>query len=99
MRAAHTPGPWDQSNGVIFGSTANAIATIHRHQSPTVTLANARVIVAAPELLEALALAWHALKAADSIVFRAGGEGAVSVQLAQARDKARAAIAKATGAT
>jgi len=49
------------------------------------------------ELLNALALAWHALKVADKLVFETGGHGSVSVQLAQARDKAYATLTKVKG--
>lgn len=46
MSELHTPGPWEQSNGVIFGPTVIAIGTALQNQSPTVTLANARLIAA-----------------------------------------------------
>lgn len=106
----HTPGPWHYDNEPhdpqIIALDGTHIATAHqyaetapgvRHILKSIDAeANARLIASAPDLLDALTLAWHALKTADKIVFAAGNNGAVSVQLAQARDKARAAIAKAT---
>jgi hypothetical protein len=90
MSALHTPGPWDHSNGKVFGSTGTAILTVHKHKSQTVSLANLALVSAAPELLEALQLC----------------EGNIESLLASAHPKVygewlavvRAAIAKATGA-
>ncbi len=50
----HSPGPWEHSNGKIFGPTATAILTIHKHRSQTVTLANIALVKSAPLLLTAL---------------------------------------------
>lgn len=63
MTSLHTPGPWEQCSGKIFGPTGNAIATVHKHQSPTVTIDNARLIAAAPALLVALHAALDAVDA------------------------------------
>jgi hypothetical protein len=54
MTTLHTPGPWGQSNGIVFAPTGAAIAKIYKQQSPTVTRDNARLISAAPDLLDAL---------------------------------------------
>lgn len=58
--AQHTPGPWinrqdTRSNGIlIFGPDGNSLATIRRRwRGIGEQEANARLFVAAPELLEA----------------------------------------------
>lgn len=97
----HTPGPWDQRQRYDtlrdeIGTRGKALATVWvraiegvltHEQSITLTAegeANARLIAAAPELLEALELVL--------------GNCLDSEGLAAAHAKARAAIAKATGA-
>lgn len=62
----HTPGPWKIGGGLIYAEGVNApveIATVHsycrdnlRRHSPAQTIAdsNARLIAAAPELIDAL---------------------------------------------
>jgi len=47
----------------------------------------ARILAAAPDMAKALVLAYSALKAADRVCF--AHDGAVSVQVAQARDTVR----------
>ena len=60
--------------------------------------ANARLIAAAPELLEALQRAERELQACQAVIHLAGGFDPAYVRDAQAALKvARAAIAKATG--
>jgi hypothetical protein len=59
-RCAHAPGPWQLANGAIVyndgrGPNAMRIATVQQRGKPQA--ANARLIAAAPELLEALQLA------------------------------------------
>lgn len=53
----HTPGPWDVNEG-DFGiyqlETSDQIAEVFSHHPPAELEANARLIAAAPELLEAL---------------------------------------------
>jgi len=84
----HTPGPWEITGGFVVGPACNAIAKIHQQASPSVTLANARLIVAAPELLEALRMI-----AAETTV-----DGTEREELcATIQGLCRAAIAKATG--
>lgn len=106
MSSKHTKGPWEKSaqlngpwwhissmhtvggNATLSGK--QAIACVHgeskRGSSAYAEMfeANARLIAAAPELLEALELCLHA-------VCLAGWEGDLCAE------KARAAIAKATG--
>ncbi len=58
----HTPGPWKLNPAMDFSGTWDAwlgkdgvtIAHIQSHKSKELTTANARLIAAAPELLEAL---------------------------------------------
>lgn len=103
--AAHTPGPWTKDgdygglikapDGTNVASVLNLInATKKQHPTPNnawVVMANADLIAAAPELLEAL----QALTAV--------AEGQPRIAKAMVEDRsplglARAAIAKATGA-
>jgi len=96
LRTAHTPGPWRHAAGLIVAD-GGAVATLPHNQgvvrpaarTPDEHAANARLIAAAPELLEAL-------QAFESLV------GDVSDRrlwptLGPVADRARAAIAKATG--
>lgn len=97
----HTPGPWmiqSRDNDLLFDvvdsrTESKLIAGPFRHELPTVkgnseTIANARLIAAAPELLEALEtiVCWQDV---DSIGAR--------LTSAQMLTQARAAIAKAKG--
>jgi len=54
----HTPGPWESGNGTtsIYGSDGKEVARRiwHGPQDDERSLANARLIAAAPELLAAL---------------------------------------------
>jgi hypothetical protein len=54
--STHTPGPWKaEPNGNIIASNLWVLASIDRFPSPDVnSKANAELIAAAPELLEAL---------------------------------------------
>lgn len=92
-----TPGPWrlhknkkDQSiiTGTTEGWGPDHLATIDTSGNPPERLANASLIAAAPELFEALSLFIQYEGSKDNL-----GLG----QLAVARDKARAALAKARG--
>jgi len=67
----HTPGPWEYDPGdknsdpVVVGSDCHEIAFIYKYrQDKSVTETNARLIAAAPELLEALELSEQAIQAA-----------------------------------
>lgn len=88
-QAKHTPGPWCQDihiRTLIAGGDGHNVADIEaKYHSVGENLANASLIAAAPELLEALELlvrefATHGDKAAQSAI-----------------KQARAAIAKAKG--
>lgn len=101
MSAAHTPGPWSMSAYIPYEGHASARYYIYGHcgdsRSPTVAHiknstkqpmeANARLIAAAPELLDALRRAAQALAHAC--------EASPGLYLA-AYELAAAAIAKAT---
>lgn len=90
----HTPGPWyvdTQAKRADYIRAVGdelpgtcAVAQMCSRGGWSESNANARLIAAAPDLLEALELCLHAVKLA-------GWEGDYSAQ------KARAAIAKATG--
>lgn len=101
-KTAHTPGPWKADLGEAFHvreQDGGRIATLifmdgpfgfNGRRNPDEVAANARLIAAAPDLLEALEATTKALAVA---VAAAGGDPEthhVSV-------KARAAIAKAKG--
>jgi hypothetical protein len=79
MSAKHTPGPWIVMRG---GWTEEGFAQYELHGNRTSCIADARLIAAAPELLEAL----------QAVIDHGSMTGADWVS-----DKARAAIAKATG--
>lgn len=93
--AQHTPGPWvwqhwpDGTHTVAQSSTLGTIATIFPGPQEEEQAANARLIAAAPELLEALT--W-AVRFIDTYASKAAGPATPEV------NKCRAAIAKATGA-
>ncbi|MBG4138622.1 hypothetical protein I4929_23835 [Pseudomonas aeruginosa] len=87
---SHTPGPWVSRNNMVFGgkkcicSNVNAASPNPQNiaEDVAMSIANARLIAAAPELLEALQVCIEqitALCSADDVP-----------------DQARAAIAKAT---
>ena len=96
----HTPGPWRLENNIHYGWKTNpysintrkpgvhsvAIANIPAKQtiSRDEALANARLISAAPELLDVLQTFPQSMDWTDE-------------QLMEWNDRARAAIAKATG--
>lgn len=92
MTAQHTPGPWtvlttaDKSRVVANARAGEGwtIAILRQGDTPE-WAANARLIAAAPDLLEAL-------EAADAVL-----SGRVRDLNYQVRDKVRAAIAKARG--
>lgn len=81
----HTPGPWKREGIEIY---ASAPANVRPHIARVIygDTANARLIAAAPELLEAL-------KHLDNAI----NEPSLGIDLIEASDKARAAIAKAEG--
>jgi hypothetical protein len=96
-------GPWTMEGPDMFGdfnilppNDCGAVAAVVSNmRAPEIVEGNARLIAAAPELLEALeqaevVLAWAA---------EAARPGIPSERARGARDAARAAIAKAQGAT
>jgi hypothetical protein len=52
----HTPGPWEiqatESDHFITETSGNILAIVYDHYLPGRTLANARLIAAAPEMLK-----------------------------------------------
>jgi hypothetical protein len=102
---AHTPGPWfvDQDmregmewNNHIYGSNGDCVCFMaHDGNDPSnaIGLANARLIAAAPDLLEALTdmlSGWRYIRATHGDLYGVGWD--------RAEEKANAAIAKATEA-
>lgn len=102
MSAQHTPGPWSVTNNnwetsTVYGRDGETIAACQinsivtedtQYEFEAIKEANARLIAAAPELLEALE---HLLKVRTR-------EGVKPQSRDAAEAKSRAAIAKATGA-
>lgn len=128
MNTKHTPGPWmlaDENNqccSVLLSTEHNLTACLDRQDLNTgefliersEMLANARLISAAPELLEALKQCLGMLEQADCSTWYCccgspmdghgigDGHGPVdqgSYYQCNAMDAARSAIAKATGET
>ena len=66
MNTTHTPGPWRISSigsyGLTIGDEKQIIGTVHGDNSESI--ANARLIAAAPDLLEALEYAAELIKTA-----------------------------------
>ncbi len=98
----HTPGPWDDqypqhSPGEIhiYGADGNIVGSVwgieNDAQKDTVSVANARLIAAAPELLEALKGLCNTLREYSKNRETPQLHGPVCV----ASEQARAAIAKA----
>lgn len=107
----YTPGPWEVRNHFFVlaahpwrQGAQTVVCEIDRHAwtSGNEAKANAHLIAAAPELLEALEGMFGALANARSAVFERGHQnyrGAEHHEAALERhvERARAAIAKATG--
>ena len=101
-QSAHTPGPWNCNRASAAGreiivsevSPVDVAVLSHRDKSQSEINANARLIAAAPDLLEALE--WCAETLA---VFVADGSAAPESVIGKNLTTARAAIAKATGET
>jgi hypothetical protein len=93
--ADHTPGPWGRHNGIIALIDENNIRTkriarVDYRMGPDEREANARLIVAAPDLLEALD------KLLTLTVFELGSN-ADREPWKRNIERSRAAIAKAEG--
>jgi hypothetical protein len=100
MSAEYTPGPWvvydDSNNGktnrIEIAARGKTVARIY-HSVPEEDLPNARLIAAAPDLLEAAKLA---LQSAESWIHdQLDGTSSLESALAEL-EPVRAAIAKAT---
>jgi len=94
----HTPGPWHVEGMYVcpVGYQSNPICGVSRYlgQPDENISANARLIAAAPDMLEALKEALELAKLAESLTGCRGDDDYVwGVQ-----EKISAAIAKATGA-
>lgn len=90
MSAKHTPGPWEIERGysTIIKSIGPCVADEYAGSAwLEVSEANARLIAAAPELLDAL----------KELLDREWQDDEGDYTLEMARRKARAAIAKAIG--
>ncbi len=93
MNTQHTPGPWKPLKTfggvtIILDHEDKSVAYLRGYKHPY--KANARLIAAAPELLEALAEMYaESEKAMQSL--------GIPMLSADWHEKARAAIAKATG--
>ena len=94
----HTAGPWHiglrqpTSDKFIYGASGEEIADCDRETNfPQDNLANARLVSAAPELLAALQYCLEAANAHESKALHSGKLYEI------VQEKARAAIAKATG--
>lgn len=95
MSAAHTPGPWRSSGTHVWSEAAKDRGNVAECEdfecsTDAERAANARLIAAAPEMLEALRViaAWEPSRRPDE-------EGGMSIM--EAIDTARAAIARAEG--
>jgi hypothetical protein len=98
MSTQHTPGPWFKNRGFLIGSDGSDVVAadlglgLGADNGDGIRKANARLIIAAPDLLEAL----QDLFDADMEHFLMGDGKDDQIE---AIAKARAAIAKATGET
>ena len=92
----HTPGPWLMRESATHVTVTNALgdAVFHDDKRIPCVMADARLIAAAPELLEACLamIEWDDREKDHAVDFRKRME-----LCEQAFQKARAAIAKATG--
>ena len=90
MAPKHTPGPWKQGNDRIECSEGYGVADLFTQRNDAETKANARLIAAAPEMLEAL----------EALVreFDDTYDGdPISMEKHEAIEKARNSIIKARG--
>lgn len=111
MEVKHTPGPWKANGAEVWGTHAirfslttggtPMIATVCKHEDAERAFpydANARLIAAAPDLLESAIQILHNFPT-DCDLIEAGWGPLEIEQAMQAHDNARAVIAKATGKT
>lgn len=96
----HTPRPWDNKQVDIWGADRVGLRlgflNTSNEQSRKEGLANARLIAAAPELLDALTRMLKQFPA-DSDLYAAGWDSSAINEACDAYDAARAAVRKATG--
>jgi hypothetical protein len=103
--AMHTPGPWFSPDrrgtryveARIGGGMLQEVAACGPTERPEQQAANARLIASAPELLDALLLAYKALDAIGDDMTVGERYTNAGQHLLDALQPARAAIAKATG--
>ena len=104
--AKHTPGPWiaTKNADVVAGNTNGLIADAfdglpHYETDKHIAVANARLIAAAPDLLEALKSAMDHIQMLEEGIeeLRQLGATANFCGVSFSHEKARAAIAKAEG--
>jgi len=100
MSAKHTPGPWQVNSNFASqvcdcdGTSRGCAPIANMSGTPAERKANARLIAAAPDLLEALReVEKHLQSYVDAIEYGGGAASKSSERLASVR----AAIAKATG--
>lgn len=98
MSSKHTPGPWSIEDDTPFSlwvSCPDGKNPLHQNRLNRDRLANARLMAAAPELLDALIEA----VACGMVPISSTKDGGASTHSRQVRcaDMIRAAIAKATG--
>ena len=98
MKSKHTPGPWELMEDRIpgsleLGANGRAICEIWRRNDPETENANASLITAAPDLLEAL----EAVMAILPVCPKNTGIAGIEARYNFAVVGARAAIAKAIG--
>ena len=96
MNKKHTPGPWHVANGVQIRSARDQIAKVWMMRNGEGN-ANAKLIAAAPELLEALRSVWLWMEDQADGQSKGGHATFDLMLLKEQRDIARAAIAKADG--
>jgi hypothetical protein len=84
MNTKHTPGPWHvgmrQAERIVYDKTGWAVANAtvyHGESDRDQVLANARLIAAAPELVDACITALSVLDVVDG---RHGGHAAIAAQ-------------------
>lgn len=96
--AGHTPGPWDCTGCLFPDDDMGGVYYRLQADGMDARAANARLIAAAPELLEALQAMWGCAGHTEECAFYGDPEGVCNCGYGPARDATKAAIAKATGA-
>ena len=98
----HTPGPWNDNGGQIegHGGYPNVIATVGKvNEQSNQDTANALLIAAAPDLLEAVTrlFGWHGSQQAE--IYRREGRSETWRKSNEVYSMAVDAIARAKGVT